>query len=56
VTVVRMNRGGAVVGADKVTALEARLAIEEALPQSLGNSLRVRPARFAFRRSDSCHA
>ncbi len=44
VSVVRMNRAGAVVGADKVTALEARLAIDEALPTSLGNSLRVRPA------------
>ena len=43
-TVVRMNRTGAVVGADKITALEARLAIEEALPSTLGNSLRVRPA------------
>ncbi len=43
-TVVRMNRGTAVSGADKVTALEARLAIEEALPTSLGNSLRIRPA------------
>ncbi|HEX6047458.1 MAG TPA: hypothetical protein VFZ22_23405 [Pyrinomonadaceae bacterium] len=43
-TVVRMNRGGAVVGADKVTGLEAQLSIDEALPSSLGNSLRIRPA------------
>ena len=43
-TVVRLNRGGAVVGHGKVTGLEAQLAIDEALPATLGNSLRVRPA------------
>ena len=43
-TVVRLSRGGTILGADKVTGLEARLTIDEALPATLGNSLRVRPA------------
>lgn len=43
-SVLRLNRSGAAVGFAKVTGLEAQLAIDEALPAALGNSLRVRPA------------
>jgi hypothetical protein len=43
-TVVRLNRGGAVVGSAKVTGLEAQIALDERLPAALGNTLRVRPA------------
>ncbi|HZN09336.1 MAG TPA: hypothetical protein VFB65_21250 [Pyrinomonadaceae bacterium] len=43
-TVIRLKRGGAVVGSAKVTGLEAQIALDERVPDALGNTLRVRPA------------
>ena len=43
-TVVRLSRAGAVVHFADITGLEARIAIDTALPASLGSTLKVRTA------------
>ena len=43
-SVLRLSRNNAVLGFGRVTSLEAKLNLNAALPQSLGNSLSVRPA------------
>jgi hypothetical protein len=43
-TVVRLSRAGAAVHFADITGLEAQLAIDSALPASLGNTLHVRSA------------